>query len=163
MFFNKVPGIGQYYLHSIHQSAYLSGHSTETVLLRILQKLLTSLSGDTISTLLVLDLSATFDVCGTALNRFNFYLSDPKQKSADKQKSAETSLDFSVPQGPVLGPALFTLYTAPLTCLIALCWGLYCSLCIQHHLHASSPCAGACTVHFVYSTTYMPHRKTLHS
>ena len=78
-------------------------------------------------------------------------------------KSTQTSLDFGLPQGPVLGSVLFTLYTTPVTCLITLCWGLYCSLCIQHQLPASSPCAGACTVHFVYNTSYLPHRKTFHS
>ena len=122
-------------LFIIHQSAYRSGHSTEIVLLRILNDLLTSLDGNKISVLLLLDLSAAFDtieheillsrlshdfgIRGTALNWFRSYLSDRIQYVLiDDQKPRETTLDFGVPQGSVLCPVLFILCKTPLTCLI---------------------------------------------
>ena len=43
------------------QSAYRSGYSTETVLLRIVNDILSALDNDNISVLLLLDLSAAFD------------------------------------------------------------------------------------------------------
>ena len=43
------------------QSAYRAGHSTETVLLRIVNDILSALDNDNISVLLLLDLSAAFD------------------------------------------------------------------------------------------------------
>ena len=43
------------------QPAYRAGHSTETVLLRIVNDILSALDNDNISVLLLLDLSAAFD------------------------------------------------------------------------------------------------------
>ena len=43
------------------QSAYRAGHSTETVLLRIVNDILSTLDNDNISVFLVFDLSAAFD------------------------------------------------------------------------------------------------------
>jgi exonuclease III len=122
-------------LLSLHQSAYRAGHSTETALIRILNDILTSLDDDKISVLLLLDLSAAFDtidheilltrlrinfgICDTALNWFRSYLSNRKQfVLIDENQSSKMSLDFGVPQGSVLGPVLFIMYTTPLTKLI---------------------------------------------
>ena len=56
-----VSHLSTHNLLGIHQPAYRSGHSTETVLLRILNDPLTSLDDNKISILLLLDLSAVFD------------------------------------------------------------------------------------------------------
>ena len=118
-----------------HQSAYRTGHSTETAILSILDNILTSLDDNKISALLLLDLSAAFDtidheillhrlqhtfgIQGTSLNWFQSYLSERKQfVSANDYRSLETSLLFGVPQGSVLGPVLFIMYTTPLSDVI---------------------------------------------
>ena len=98
------------------QSACRPGHSTETALLGHL----------TVVTLL--DLSAAFDtidhkilhqrlehlsgISGTSLNWFRSYLSNRTQTvTINSRLSQPTSLNFGVPQGSVLGPILFILYT----------------------------------------------------
>ena len=79
------------------QSAYRAGHSTETVLLRIVNDILSALDNDNISVLLLLDLSAAFDtldhqillsrlnsvfdIPSTALQWFHSYLSDRYQST----------------------------------------------------------------------------------
>ena len=74
---------------------------------------------DTIDHEILSLLKNDFGIRGTALNWFRSYLSDRKQYVLiDDQKSTETSRDFGVPQGSVLGPVLFILHTTPLTCLI---------------------------------------------
>ena len=81
--------------------------------------------------LIMLDLSAAFDtvdhnilinrlknrlgVQGNALQWFKSYLSDRRQTVLlNGSKSNEKMLDCGVPQGSVLGPILFTIYTLPL-------------------------------------------------
>ena len=48
-------------LFCFHQSAYHAGHSTERVLLKIVNDLLSALDEDKVTLLLLLDLSAAFD------------------------------------------------------------------------------------------------------
>ena len=108
------------------QSAYRAGHSTETVLLRIVNDILSALDNDNISVLLLLDLSAAFDtidhqillsllnsvfgIQSTALQWFHSYLSDRYQSiSVNNSTSSLSQLMYGVPQGSVLGPILFVL------------------------------------------------------
>ncbi|WP_419615719.1 reverse transcriptase family protein [Thiolapillus sp.] len=118
------------------QSAYRAGHSTETALLRVINDILSALDNDNISVLLLLDLSAAFDtidhqillsrlyslfgIQSTALEWFESYLSDRCQfTSVNNSSSPQSQLKYGVPQGSVLGPVLFVLYTTPLSDIIA--------------------------------------------
>ena len=113
------------------QSAYRHGHSCETALLRVLNDVLCSADRGELSLLVLLDLSAAFDVIdhelllarlqkemgitGNALQWFTSYLEDRTQCVVVKQASSQsTPLSCGVPQGSVLGPILFSIYTSKL-------------------------------------------------
>ena len=117
------------------QSAYKKGHSTETALLRVVNDLLGAADRGRVSILSLLDLSAAFDtidheiLCqrlqdvfgcsGTALAWFSSYLTDRTQSVVvNNIRSTPSPLRYGVPQGSVLGPVLFTMYTQPLSSLI---------------------------------------------
>ena len=123
-------------LGSRFQSAYKSGHSTETALLQIKNDIHLGLAHGKCTALVLLDLSAAFDTIdhtglieclsswfgfsGTVLNWFRSYLSDRIQKvKVGNVLSDPADIVFGVPQGSVLGPILFSLYTVPLSTVIA--------------------------------------------
>ena len=63
---------------------------------------------------------STFGISGLALSWFESYLSDMTQSVVvDGLMSTPIPLVFGVPQGSVLGPVLFTLYSQPLSDVIA--------------------------------------------
>lgn len=118
-----------------HQSAYRGMHSTETALLRVQHDIASALDNNQAVALVMLDFSAAFDtidqgrllqlleaeygVIGTALSWFRTYLeSRTQQVQIDSVTSNCVPLRFGVPQGSVLGPLIFTLYTAPMQRII---------------------------------------------
>ena len=113
------------------QSAYCEDHSTETALLKVKTDLIKALDNQEISCLILLDLSAAFNTVShkLLLNRLKYqygfggkvlewmedYLGDQVQQvNIDDKVSDSVKLEHRVPQGSVLGPILFTLYTSPL-------------------------------------------------
>ena len=117
------------------QSSYKIGHSTETALLQIQNDLLLNLADKQGVILVLLDLSAAFDtidhdillhrlesllgISSTPLAWFASYLRDRSHAvSINNCTSPSTKTTFGVPQGSVLGPILFTIYTMPLSSII---------------------------------------------
>jgi len=117
------------------QSAYRTNHSTETAVLRVLSDILCALDRGDFALLTLLDLSAAFDsvdhatllsrleisygIGGTVLDWFKLYLHGRQQSvRCTNSKSTLSAILYGVPQGSVLGPILFLLYTADLLKLV---------------------------------------------
>ena len=103
---------------SIKNEIHLSlakGEPTALVLLDL------SAAFDTIDHSTLLDcLQSWFGMCGTALKWFKSYLTDRFQSiKIESTLSTGFRLLFGVPQGSVLGPLLFSMYTTPLSSVIS--------------------------------------------
>ena len=117
-----------------HQSGFKAGHSTETALLAVTESLRAAGANSLSSVLILLDLSAAFDtvnhqillstlegmgVSGSALSLFASYLTERSyQVTLRGSVSEPRRLTTGVPQGSVLGPLLFSLYTTSLGAVI---------------------------------------------
>ena len=116
---------------SLLTSQHRQLHSTETALLRVQNDLFQAVDNEGGAILVLLNLSAAFDtidhqkllnllnqsfgIRGVALRWFESYLKDRTQTvQIGSCTSTPVTLKYGVPQGSVLGPILFTMYTTPL-------------------------------------------------
>ena len=117
------------------QSAYRDKHSTETALIKVQNDILSSLDAGSSASLLMLDLSAAFDtvdhdiflsrlcnvygITGNALDWFRSYLTGRIQRVViEDYVSVDQELDFGDPQGSVLGPTIYCMYSKPVSVII---------------------------------------------
>ena len=117
------------------QSGFRPGHSVETAVLRVLSDILNAVDRGDVAALILLDMSAAFDtvdhrillqrlqstfgIYDTVHQWFRSYLSGRRQcVRRGYIKSLITTLVCGVPQGSVLGPVLFVMYTVDLIQLI---------------------------------------------
>uniref|UniRef100_A0A673XAH1 Reverse transcriptase domain-containing protein n=1 Tax=Salmo trutta TaxID=8032 RepID=A0A673XAH1_SALTR len=127
--------LSQNYLLDPNQSGFKTGHSTETALLCVTEALRTAKANSLSSALILLDLSAAFDtvnhqillstlsklgISGAAHSWIASYLTGRSYQVAWRESvSAPRALTTGVPQGSVLGPVLFSLYTKSLGSVIS--------------------------------------------
>ena len=115
-------------LHEPQQSAYRKHHSTETALIKIQSDILQALESGRVAALVLLDMSAAFDtidhsilterlhksfgISGDALTWMISYLRQRNQQVViGTTPSDDVKIEFGVPQGSVLGPKLYSLYS----------------------------------------------------
>ena len=113
-----------------NQSAYKRHHSTETALLRVKNDVMQSLDKGRAVLMVLLDMSAAFDtvdhgillsrlesrfgISGVVNSWFGSYLADRSTRVTIKNTfSRQHTLNYSLPQGSIIGPQCFTLYITP--------------------------------------------------
>ena len=134
-------------LMTAFQSAYRKHHSTESALLNIHNDILLNMAKGSVTALTLLDLSAAFDtidhtilldrlnvyygISELALGWFKSYLSGRTHSvKVGNTLSHPATLQYGVPQGSVLGPILFSLYTNPISSII------HSHNSVNHHFYA---------------------------
>ena len=118
------------------QSAYRVGHSTETALLRLLDDVYQNIDCKLPTVIVGLDISAAFDMVnhctlldrlqnefgidGKVLAWLRSYMTSRQQfVKIGQHSSSSTTCQCGVPQGSVLGPLLFAVYTVPIADVVS--------------------------------------------
>ena len=118
-----------------NNSAYTENMSTETLLSKIHSDIMNSFDNQSLTLIVLLDLSAAFDtvnhskIVNILQSRFNItdeplallssYLKDRSQKvSINKILSSQTFLHHGVPQGSCIGPIAYLIYTSAISDII---------------------------------------------
>ncbi len=113
------------------QSAYKPLHSTESALLRVKNDFIAAIDNHKAVLLVMLDLSAAFDtidhtifihrlkqdfrIIGKALNWFSSYLHERTNRvNMHGVSSATHTMKYGFPQGSILGPIGYSMYTHPI-------------------------------------------------
>src|SRR6218665_89884 len=119
------------------QSGFRAHHSTETALLSLLSDIYTAMDTSHVTILALFDVSSAFDMVdheillqrletsfglsGSPLNWFRSYLSNRSHMVVlGHTRSSWVPVQFGVPQGSVLGPLLYILFTADISRLYLL-------------------------------------------
>ena len=114
-----------------HQNAYRKHFSTETAILNICDNIWTNMENSKLTSIICLDLSVAFDtvnhsillevmrnyfgITDMALDWISHYLRNRKfSVHIDSFSSNTKTINFSVPQGSILGPTLFNCYVSTL-------------------------------------------------
>ena len=118
------------------QSGYRMGHSCETLLVKMSDDIINEIDHKNLVAVVLLDLSAAFDVIdhnllinklkiqyGIGKNALKWFQSYLKNRSFSVKINKETStveiVLYGVPQGSILGPLLFIMYTKELASIVA--------------------------------------------
>lgn len=129
------------YLHSnklypTFQSAYRPNHSVETALLRVHNDIMQAIDNQQGVVMVLLDTSAAFDtiphdmllhrlqhrfgITGTVLKWITSYLTGRSQSVVYGGKTSKPlPVPHGVPQGSVLGPILFSMFTSPISDIVS--------------------------------------------
>ena len=122
-------------LHSKFQSSYRAHHSCETAMFKIVNDIQKSVNDNNMVALILLDSSAAFDtvdhdillerlennfmIKNKAINWIRSYLEDRTfSVTVNKMQSKPKKLKYGVPQGSLLGPLFYILYTTELVNII---------------------------------------------
>ncbi len=127
--------LNKHNLLPVFQSAYREHHSTETVILKLTNDFLSAMDNGNVTLLVSLDLSSAFDLVdhevllerlrcsfgftSSVFDWFHSFLTKRKRFFHFRDTSSSVSAVLSgVPQGSVLGPILFVLYTSDIINLV---------------------------------------------
>lgn len=128
MHIQLVKHLSTYEILPMHQSGFRQGHSCATALLKVSDDILKAYDSGQLSALVLLDFTKAFDTISHRLlisilhfiglgNNATYLISDylegrTQATKIDNNLSSESLLIMGVPQGSILGPLLFSIYTS---------------------------------------------------